>query len=197
MSNSQRGVIASVWLYLAGAIALCVAIAGLIHVWNGYTDRLDKQGYDRGVAETTGAFQKRDNAQLQAALAAKTAAEDRAAQLEAVAATAQSNATKAYSKGVKDGQAKTATLVAAARAGALQLRDPGNQTGACPTGGGQTGEGQAAGSPSGGDGAQGAVLSGSASQFLLELTGEADEVAKQLAAAQAVIISDRELCNAP
>ncbi len=186
-----------VWLYLAGAIAVIVALTGLVLAWNKYTAGLDQKGYDRGVAETTAAFQKRDNAQLQAALAAQHAAEVLAAQAERTALKSQSDASQAYSKGVNDGKAKTAVLVAAARAGSLQLRDPGNQTGACPARSGPTGEASLAGPAAGGDGGTGAKLSAEASGFLLALTGEADDTARQLAAAQAVITSDRVLCNAP
>lgn len=195
--NKQRGIIAMVWLYLAGAIALCVAITGLIYAWSSYTAKLDKRGYDRGVAETTAAFQKRDNAQLQAVIAAKTAAEDRAVRLEQKAAEAQAKASKSYAKGVNDGKAKTARLVAAARAGALRLRDPGNQTGGCTAGSNQAGAASPAGAAAGSNGSKGAEFSSAASEFLLNLTGEADEIARQLTAAQQVIMSDRVVCNAP
>jgi hypothetical protein len=194
--NKQRGVIAMIWLVMAGLIAVGVVLTGLVVAWNSYTTRLDKAGYDRGVAETTAAYQQRDNAQLQAVVAAQKAAEDRAARAERDAATAQSVASANYSKGVKDGQVKTAALVASARAGALRLRDPGRQVGTGPACN-PVGQATVAAPAAGGDGGAGAQLSAAASEFLLALAGEADDTARQLGAAQAVIVSDRALCNAP
>jgi hypothetical protein len=195
--NKQRGVIALIWLYLAGAVLLTGALTGLVVAWKSYTTGLDRIGYDRGVAETTAAYQKRDNVALQAALAAQQRAEVRADQAERDAAAAQSVASSNYLKGVDDGRKKTAALVAAAHAGELRLRDPGARSGssaACPP---ATGPASTASAPAGGDGAAGGELSAAAGEFLLSLAGEADDLARQLAAAQAVIVSDRALCNGP
>tara|TARA_R110000868_G_scaffold378761_1_gene644361 strand:- start:192 stop:434 length:243 start_codon:yes stop_codon:yes gene_type:complete len=49
-----------------------------------------------------------------------------------------------------------------------------------------------AATPSGSDGGKGRELSVQTSEFLLTLTGEADTVARQLAACQDVIRSDRK-----
>jgi hypothetical protein len=186
-----------IWLYLASALLLTGALTGLVVAWNSYTTGLDKQGYDRGVAETTKIFQKRDNLQLQAAVAAQRAAEVRAAQAERDAATAQSVASSNYRKGVDDGRKKTAALIAAARAGELRLRDPGDRPGSSPACPPATGPASTAAAPAGGDGAAGDQLSAAASEFLLAFAGEADDLTRQLAAAQAVIVSDRALCNGP
>lgn len=205
MSNGQRGVIAPIWLYLAGAIAVMLALAGLIKVWDNYTTGLVKGGYDRGVAETTATYTARDNAQLQAVVAAQRQAEIRAAKAESDAATAQALASSNYAKGVEDGKAKTAARVAAVHTGNLRLRDPGSQARACPAVAATTAKAASAG-PAGGSDAHPAAelsaapagfLSTAASDFLLGLTGEADDVARQLAAAQAIIVSDRKLCNGP
>lgn len=197
MKTGQHGIIAPIWLYAAAAIALMVALAGLIKVWNNYTTALDKKGYDRGVAETTAAYTKRDNSQLQAALAAQTVAEGVAATAERKAATAQSDASKAYNKGVNDGKAKTAQLVAAAKSGALRLRDPGNQAGTSTACNNQVSQSSVAGPAAGSDAGTGTLISAAASDFLLQLTGEADDTALQLAACQVILVSDRVLCNAP
>ena len=195
--NRQRGVIALIWLYLAAAFILVAVLTGLVVAWKSYTTGLDKAGYDRGAAETTKAFQKRDNAQLQAALAAQRAAEVQAAQAERIAATAQSVASDNYLKGVDDGRKQSVALVAAARAGELRLRDPGNRPGtssACPP---ATAPAPTAAASAANHDAAGAQLSAEAVEFLLALAGEADDTARQLAAAQAVILSDRVLCNGP
>lgn len=81
---------------------------------------------------------------------------------------------------------QTAKLVADARAGALRLRDPAAREGTC---GGAAAEAVA---PAGRrDGEARGELSGEASAFLLALTGEADEVVKQLDACQQVVMKDR------
>jgi uncharacterized membrane protein len=194
----QRGVIAGVWLYLAGAIAFMLVLAGLIKVWNNYTTALDKQGYDRGVAESTAAYTKRDNTQLQAALSAQSVAERVAAAAERKAATAQSTASTNYQKGVNDGKTKLAAFIASARAGTVKLRDPGNQAGTGSARCNQASQGTAAGPATGSDGgAASGLLSESATVFLASEANRADEIVMQLTAAQAVIVSDRALCNAP
>lgn len=77
------------------------------------------------------------------------------------------------------------------RNGSLILRDPG-ATGlkVCAGAAGALGAG-----PGGGDGAGGAQLSGAAAEFLLTEASRADDIARQLAAAQAVIVEDRRVCG--
>ena len=86
-----------------------------------------------------------------------------------------------------DAKIKTDQLVGAARAGSLRLRDPGAQR--CPSGRNPaaktaTGAGQHHDAP-------GANLSATAAEFLLGLTGEADDTVRQLNACQQVVQSDR------
>lgn len=193
--KKQRGAIAIGWLYLAGAIALILALTGLVMAWNSYTEGLDKKGYDRGVSETTATWTKRDNVALQATLAAQKAAEVRVAQAEANAAQAQSYATGQYEKGMNDGKVKTAALVAAARSGTFRLQDPG-QTRAITPCSAAIGPASTATSASGGDGHDGGGgLSAEASEFLLSEGGRANALVKKLNLARAVIVSDRVLCN--
>ncbi|MCR4304978.1 MAG: lysis protein [Gallionella sp.] len=193
--RTQQGAIAPVWLYMAGAIAVMLALAGLVKVWSNYTTSLDKRGYDRGTLEATARYQARDNAQLQAVVVAQRAAEIRAAKAEADAAKAQSVASSNYAKGVQDGKNRLAAFIADSRSGAIKLRDPG-QNGTGPACGNQTGKAETAGSAPGSNGDTQGRLSGQASEFLFSLANEADEIVRQLIAAQAVIVSDRVLCNA-
>lgn len=190
--TNQRGVIATGWLYLAGAIALLVVIGSVVRVWDVYSSKLDKRGYDRGISETEAKYAKRDNTQLQAALVAQKEAEKRAEAAETKAANLQVIAGTNYQKGVKDGQAKTDNLVAAAITGALRLRDPGGT--ACPSPNFRTGKTEIADTKPGSDGETGTHLSVQAATFLLGLTGEADTVAKQLTLAQAEITTILEVC---
>lgn len=181
------------WPELVGVLV----VIALVFAWTQYTAKLEKAGYDRGVKDTKSEYALRDNEQLKAALAAQSAAEKRANEAEAKAAAAQTLATTNYQKGVKDGTDKTNARLAAVDAGTLRLRDPAGKTTSCAALGDSVGKTQAAAPASGSDGQTGSELSGAASQFLLRLTGEADQLARQLALAQDVIISDRVLCNSP
>lgn len=180
------------WPELVGFLV----VVALVFAWTQYTAKLEKAGYDRGVKDTQADYALRDNKQLREALVAQAAAEKRANAAEAKAAAAQTLATTNYQKGVKDANDKTASRLAAVDAGTLRLRDPG-QIAACPSVSDSAGKTQAASPVPGGNGQTGGNLSTAASQFLLSLTGEADQLARQLALAQEVITSDRELCNIP
>lgn len=85
-------------------------------------------------------------------------------------------------------RAETERLRAAARAGTVRLRDPGARQDACPSGAAETGP-----APGKRDGPATAELSGAAADFLLGLTGEADEVVRQLTACQALVLEDRKV----
>ena len=204
--SNQRGEIAPVWLYAAAALILIAALTGLVIAWNSYTAALDKKGYDRGVAETTASYVARDNQQLQAALAAQRTAEVNARNAEARAAISENLSRANYQKGLTDGQAKTAALVAAADAGTLQLRDPGRvATGTCAAVNGAVPAGAviAAGPGNDATGAGGlprassGLLSPDASAFLVTLAGQADVAALKIARLQSRVLSDLALCNGP
>lgn len=94
-----------------------------------------------------------------------------------------------YQKEFQDAEARRKADVAAARDGALRLRVPGTL---CPGPGGE-----AAAASSGGDGSQAGELPGPIAADLLDLAHDADQVARQLALAQSVILAQRETCNAP
>lgn len=91
-----------------------------------------------------------------------------------------------YEKDRQYDKAKTDSLIAKYRSGTYRLRDPGYSSGTSSTP--QSG---VAPSSSGCNGSTEGGLSVEASGFLLGITGEADEVAKQLSACQAVIVDDR------
>lgn len=92
-----------------------------------------------------------------------------------------------YQEQLEDEKQKTAALIAANRAGAFRMRDP--NAVACPPHGGIQPETST--STGGRDGAAPGELSGAAAEFLLGLAGEADSVARQFAACQAVVRADR------
>jgi hypothetical protein len=83
---------------------------------------------------------------------------------------------------------ETTRLRAAVRSGELRLRDRhAAREQSCGSPSGETGT-----AASQRDGGAGAYLSAEASEFLLELTGEADEVVRQLTACQQVLVEDRK-----
>lgn len=173
------------WLILGGivlAFALCVG---------SYM-----KGNRDGRAATRTAWAESDNRALRDAnaqiltmqIAARAKEQEQAKQLSAVSTIYQRNLADAKRQRDRD--------VAAARAGALQLRDPG-AAGQCAGAGGAA---QAPAGPGGGDGparadvpkAPAGVLSSDAAEFLIALVNEADESVLQLLACQAVVRADRE-----
>lgn len=92
-----------------------------------------------------------------------------------------------YKKEKEDAEARRVRDVAAARSGALRLRVPGTL---CPAADGAT-----AGTASGSDDAATGELPGPIAADLFTLVHDADEVARQLARAQAVIVAQRQTCN--
>ena len=188
----QRGVIAQLYLYLAGGLALLAILGGLVYAARNLEERIDKAGYDRGVTATDAAYKERDNAQLQKVIAAQAAAEERAKAAEDAAAAAQSSAMVAYTKGVNDGKNKVADLVASGH----RLFDTfGTSAGVCPASSSATRSPTLIAAAPGTADPTGCELSIATSAALYKLSGEADDTARRLTAAQARIVSDYELCK--
>ena len=171
-----------------GAIAYILIAAGVVAglamlAWGIYG-----KGEAAGVAKERAVWQGKESKELAAANAKILKLEQEARDREARQALALAEASADYQKRIADEKKKRDAAVAAARAGALVLRDPGRPVGACPD------RGEAPGAPAGTvgrDGAAGGELSREAAAFLLELAGEADAVAEQLTACQAVVKADR------
>lgn len=131
-------------------------------------------------------YQKRDNKTLSDAnakileLTTKYDAEHAAHEQAIAAADAK------LFKERKDAQDITNQLISAARDGRLQFID----TASTDSGGSKTEA--IANSPGGSNAAQGSKLSGTSVAFLLNLTGEADDTARQLTACQAIVVDDRK-----
>jgi hypothetical protein len=181
----QRG---SLLLYLGMAIA-ALGLVYLLAQWvddNLVTEAGVKAGGERRDAE----YQKRDAKALADALAAKKRAEEDKAALEKTNAELLAKAGADYTKGLADGKVDLDRAIARARAGA-RLRDPGRTAGATVCPGGATAEARPG--AGGGDGAKGAELSLAATEFLLGLAAEADDVVRQLTSAQAVIRACQKL----
>jgi len=191
----QRG-IATGWLYLIGLIALVLAVTGAIIAWNSFISSIDKKGYERGKKESEAAYVQRDNAALRTAnariveLTALVRAAEQEGQRKLDQIAQQREKDRANAKAQRDRD------VAAARAGTLVLRDPG-QTTACAALGYRSARPQAAAGAGRGDGGAPGQLSGQVTADLFALVDDADDLARQLASAQAVISQDRVTCNSP
>ncbi|HEX7116256.1 MAG TPA: lysis system i-spanin subunit Rz [Steroidobacter sp.] len=159
-------------------------LAALWWLWSA----VDKAGYERGVSEERAKWVARESEELAAAnaLIEKLQREARAA--EQAHAKELAAISKRYQENLRNVEKARDAHIAALRAGALRLRDP--EAPACESacGGGVSEASAAAG---GRNGPAGGELSAEASEFLLRLTAEADEVARQLQACQEIIRSDR------
>ena len=139
------------------------------------------------VAERT-AWQAKENQELAQANAQILKLETDARSAERRHAIDQASISIQYQQELNNAKLKTDTLVTQLHAGAFRLRDPyAASVQPCSGATGKTATGT-----SGRDGSQGVELSGPASEFLLNLTGDADQVTQQLTACQAVIKSDRQ-----
>lgn len=164
------------WVLLAFVVALVAAALG------GEYD-----GNKRGVNAERVAWQAKDNKELAAANArilqletdARAKEQDHAAELASIATN--------YEQELQNAENTRKADVAAARSGALRLRDPGARTEqACGSGPAET-----ATAPGGRDGQTGGELSPELAEFLVSEADRADAIVHQLSACQAVIVADR------
>ena len=192
--KNQRG-IATGWLYLIALIVILGLVSGIVYGVKSYLDGVDERGFQRGKKETEAAYAERDNEQLRTALDRVKQLEDEARAKERAHAIELARIDKQRQQEKADARKQAERDSADVRSGALKLRDPGAPT--CPSIGG-TGLRPAPGaSAGGGDGTAGTDLSAAAAGFLLGLANEADDVARQLASAQAVIVEQITTCNGP
>lgn len=171
------------------AVALIVWGASLFGV--GLWQRHD------GESAANLSWEARYNTEVsQAAQQIKTA-EDAVRKAEQAHAAKLSYISATYQKELVDAKAQHARDLAAIRAGTIRLRDPAYTAPvpACPGAAPQTAA--TAGGCDGGKtgefpGSSAGFLSGGASEFLIGLANDADDVARQLAACQRVVTEDRQ-----
>jgi prophage endopeptidase len=137
-------------------------------------------------------WQTREASELRAANALIADLQDAARRTEQAHAQKLAEIADRHQKEIRNAETRRKADVAAVRDGTLVLRDPGRAAseGACA---GQPAAPGAAASQR--DGGQAGRLSGEAAEFLLGLAADADAVADQLAACQAVILTDRASIN--
>lgn len=163
------------------------AIIGLLIAWGlslagvGWWQRNDGETVERS------AWQARENAELVTANGKIKTLEEGARKAEQDKAAALAAISTDYERKLSDANKQRAADAAAVRAGSLRLRDPSapglRACGSLPT--------EAAAGTGQRDGGAAGELSGEATQFLFDLTADADQVAIQLQACQAVIAADR------
>ena len=178
------------WAKLLGAVLLVAAVVAAIYAYG-------QQQFGLGEKAERTAWLGRENTALTKAntrikeledQARIKELEDQARAREREHAQDMAAASAKYQEDLKHEKAAKDRAVADLRSGALRLRIPV----ACPDGAG--GSGTAAPGPGtvGRDGETRAELSVQASEFLVGLASEADEVVHQLTACQAVVIADRK-----
>lgn len=164
-------------------------IIGLLVAWGASLFGVGWWQNDAGhVAERT-TWQTRENGELRTANATIKALQEQARKDEQTHAAELAAVSTDYERKLSDANKQRAADVAAIRAGTLRLRDP-NPPGLRACGGLAAQVGAGAGRR---DGPEGGELSEAAAGFLLELASDADDVARQLTACQAVVVKDREL----
>lgn len=162
--------------YRLAAIGIVVALVGVGgYVWGRF---------DGGAIESAEWLEKK-NQELVQANAKIRALEDAARATERLHSEAMSTIGTEYEGKLKNANEQRKSDLAAVLSGALRLRDP------VPPSAWPGGTGQVATAAVGGDGRPAGELSATATGFLLDLASDADIVARQLAACQAVIRKDR------
>lgn len=177
----MKGLAVPPWVKLLAAVVLIGAVVGAIYAYG-------QQQFGLGEKAERSAWLTRENTSLTKANARITELEGQARAREREHAQDMAAASAQYQKDLKHEKAAKDHAIADLRSGALRLRIPVACTkGAC--GSGATAPGTSA---SGRDGETRAELSVEASEFLVGLASEADEVVHQLTACQAVVIADRK-----
>lgn len=164
-------------------------IIGLIAAWIASLVGVGYWQNEAGHVDERTTWQTRENGELRTANATIKALQEQARKDEQTHAAALAAVSTDYERKLSDANKQRAADAAALRAGTLRLRDP-NPTGLRACGGIAAEIGAGAGRR---DGPEGGELSEAAAGFLLGLASNADDVARQLTACQAVVVKDREL----
>jgi len=175
------------------AIYAMAAAAALGALWYAYTT-IEGRGHARGQAEVRAEYALRDNKALSAALARVAALQAEKQAREQAHETRTAAIAADHKKEIENASAQRKRDIAAVDAG-YRLRDPGRagSSAECDRGAGATAQ-AATGQR---DASAGAELSATASGFLFELVAIADDITRQLGAAQQVIREQIRACNGP
>lgn len=143
-------------------------------------------GYKHGTKIERAAWMERENKELAAANAKILKMTKEARDAEQAHASAVNKISTDLQGKADAAKSEVERLKSNSRAGTFRLRDPAAGKDSCGSGTAETGA-----SPGERDGQKGAVISGAATEFLLQLAGEADEITVQLGACQEIIRADR------
>ena len=175
------------WIGLAKLLA-ALALGGLaLAAFHGH----GKQQYQAGQQDERSTWLQRDNDALRQANRRISTLQQEAREQEWAHGLAMDGIANQHQKDLNDARAEKDRVIADLRARNLRLRIPVVTTASAACRGG--GAGSEAGPSTGQrDGETTAELSGAAAEFFVGLASEADDVARQLSACQAVVIADRQ-----
>lgn len=175
------------WAVLGIVVAIGLLGWGL-KVWIAdYNEGLREEGR----VEIRLAVAKERNEKLLAAQTEIKRLQDEKAELEAAHAAFVADVDAEHQEAIRNAKLQRDRDVAAVHAG-YRLRDPGGRGNQGCTGGSDGGASTAVAGTGVSDAKTGTDLSAEASEFLLLLTGEADEVVGQLTACQKIVADDRK-----
>ncbi|WP_413460197.1 lysis system i-spanin subunit Rz [Herbaspirillum huttiense] len=173
------------WVKILASIAVCIVIVRALLAYGEHE-------YTNGQQAERTTWLTKENAALTRANNRIKELEEQARSAEAKHGQAMASISAQYQKDLKNERLAKDRAIDAVRRGELRLYDPGVRA----TGDNRVGGGQACATDAttiGRDGATRSQLSESASEFLLALAGEADEVVRQLTACQAVVKADHQM----
>ena len=194
--RKQRG-IADLRLVVIGSIVILGLISGIVFGVTHYLSGVRAEAKAAGRSECDAAYKGRDNEQLRAALGRVKELEEAAREAERKYGVAIAEIQAKLKKEQANGKDAEERILADVAAGKYRVRGEAFQAGSCPAvSGGSAGSAAGAGA-TGSDGATACKLSRAAESDILAIGRDANETARILAAAQAVIVQDRITCNGP
>lgn len=171
--------------YILAGVALIAALGIVAY-------KLDNNGYKRGLSECQAAFAKRDNEALSKALSDLSTATKKVRDLEIRSQEDQGKVAKTLQSEIKKVTNEKDKTIAALNDGSLRLRV---ELASRPSEGSGSSSGSVSSSGQLNNGPTTAELSGKTSEFLVSEASRADSIVKQLTAAQAALLADREVCK--
>ncbi len=175
------------WIGLAKLIAVGALVGLALAAFNGH----GRQQYQAGRQDERNNWLQRDNEALRIANGRIATLQQAAREKEQTHGKAMDGIAAQHQKDLKDARTEQDRVIADLRARNLRLRVPviASTSAACRGGGAGIEAGPGTGQR---DGEATAELSDAAAEFLVGLASEADDVARQLSACQAVVIADRQ-----
>lgn len=183
-------VVLPTWVKPVAYVILALSVLGSIYyaAHKAYT-----WAYTNGATATNNDWLARENVQVVTANAKIVQLENEAREKERIQEINVANIVDTYETDKQNAKLKTDANISNLNNGIIKLRDKyaASRQSTCPSQNSTTST-----STSVDNAETGTDLSGTAAEFLLKLTAEANEVVLQLDACQALLVSDRQICNA-